>query len=54
MENKHYAVVCQNRRTKKVSMDIYCAESEDDARRYCNEYHRHGDYLILSVAEIPD
>ena len=51
---KRYAVVFQNRSTKKVFMDIYHATSESDAKHCFDECHWRGHYLALSITEIPD
>lgn len=51
---KNYAVLFQNTETKKVSNYTFYARSEREARHDFREVFRHGDYLILAVAEIPD
>ena len=51
---KSYAVVFQNIDTKKVKMDCFMGKSEAEAKHGFFECYRHGNYRILSIAEIPE
>lgn len=51
---KSYVLVFQNTDTKKLKMDTVAAKSEAGAKTALLECYRHGNYKILSVAEIPD
>lgn len=51
---KKYALVFQNTDNKKVRMDVFMGKSEGEAKHTFHECYRHGNYKILSVAEIPE
>lgn len=51
---KNYAVVYQNLETKKVNSATFYSRSEAAAKHDFHECYRHGNYLILTVVEIPE
>ena len=51
---KNWAVTFYNKETKKVKVDMFTDANEAQARRSFRECYRHGDYVILSVVEVPE
>lgn len=51
---KTYAVMFMNKETKRINCTTFCCRNEAGARHDFNECYRHGDYVILAVAEVPE
>ena len=51
---KTFAVMFMNQRSRKIGHDTFYCRNESEARHAFCECWRHGDYLILAVAEVPE
>ena len=51
---KTFAVMFMNLENKKIVHDTFYCRNESEARHAFRECWRHGDYLILAVAEVPE
>ena len=51
---KTFAVMFMNADNKKIVHDTFYCKNEEEARRAFRECWRHGNYIILAVAEVPE
>ena len=51
---KTYAVMFMNLENRKIIHDTFYCRNESEATYAFRECYRHGDYVILAVAEVPE